>query len=156
VRLDVPARAESALATASAVAAQRAGIAAAASLVAEALAGTGSEVVRTFDTIPYVALEVDDAGFDALADARAAGKVFVDRPHAISLRETTAMIGAPLAWNAGLTGAGQAVAILDTGVDADHPFLAGKVVREACFSGSGDCPNGGRFDEGPGAARPCD
>ena len=156
VRLDVPARAESGLAAPSAVAAQRAGIAAAASLVAEDLAGTESEILRAYETIPYLAIEVDDAGLDALANARTAGTVFVDRPHAISLRETTAMIGAPLAWNAGLDGAGQAVAILDTGVDADHPFLAGKVVREACFSGSGDCPNGARFDEGPGAARPCE
>jgi hypothetical protein len=156
VRLDVPARAESALAAPSAVAAQRAGIAAAASLVAEDLAGTGSEILRAYETIPYLAIEVDDAGLDALANARTAGTVFVDRPHAISLQESTAMIGAPLAWNAGLDGAGQAVAILDTGVDADHPFLAGKVVREVCFSGSGDCPNGARFDEGPGAARPCE
>src|SRR5262245_28480634 len=77
VRLDVPARAESALATTSAVAAQRAGIAAAASLVEEDLAGTGSEIVHTYETIPYVALEVDDAGLDALANARTAGKVFV-------------------------------------------------------------------------------
>src|SRR5262245_14779771 len=153
VRLDAPAHPESALSGPSSVAAQRASIAAAASLVAEDLAGTDSEVVRAYDTLPYLAIEVDDAGLSALADARTAGTVFADRPHAISLHETTAMIGAPLAWNAGLDGAGRAVAVLDTGVDANHPFLAGKVIREACFSRS--CPNGARFEEGPGAARPC-
>ena len=32
------------------------------------------------------------------------------------------------------TGQGQTVAILDTGVDKNHPFLRGKVVSEACYS----------------------
>jgi subtilisin family serine protease len=31
-------------------------------------------------------------------------------------------------------GTGQVIAILDTGVDKTHPFLANKVVAEACFS----------------------
>ena len=34
----------------------------------------------------------------------------------------------------GYTGQGQVVAILDTGVDKNHPFLRGKVVSEACYS----------------------
>src|SRR5262245_45230659 len=59
VRLDVPARPESALAAPSSVAAQRASIAAAASMVVEDLAGTESEVVRAYETLPYLAIEVD-------------------------------------------------------------------------------------------------
>ena len=34
----------------------------------------------------------------------------------------------------GFTGAGQTVAILDTGVAKGHPMLKGKVVSEACYS----------------------
>ncbi|QVL50936.1 MAG: S8 family serine peptidase [Thiocapsa sp.] len=34
----------------------------------------------------------------------------------------------------GYTGQGQVVAVLDTGVDKNHPFLRGKVVAEACYS----------------------
>ncbi|WP_373506403.1 S8 family serine peptidase [Thiocapsa sp.] len=34
----------------------------------------------------------------------------------------------------GYTGKGQAVAILDTGVDKNHPFFKDKVVAEACYS----------------------
>ncbi|HEX5690978.1 MAG TPA: S8 family serine peptidase, partial [Roseiflexaceae bacterium] len=47
---------------------------------------------------------------------------------------STALIGAPAAWSNGYSGAGQTIVILDTGVDTTHPFLANKVVAEACFS----------------------
>ncbi|WP_328886090.1 S8 family peptidase [Streptomyces sp. NBC_00316] len=43
-------------------------------------------------------------------------------------------VGAPTAWNAGVTGQGVKVAVLDTGIDADHPDLAGKVDAEANFT----------------------
>ncbi len=50
-------------------------------------------------------------------------------------------VGAPEAWNAGLDGSGVSVAILDTGIDGDHPALGGKVRAEHNFtdsSGAGD------------------
>ncbi|MEV0097288.1 S8 family serine peptidase [Streptomyces sp. NPDC050738] len=43
-------------------------------------------------------------------------------------------VGAPAAWNAGVTGQGVKVAVLDTGIDADHPDLTGKVDAEANFT----------------------
>src|SRR5690348_9922991 len=53
------------------------------------------------------------------------------------------------------------VAVLDSGVDRNHPFLAGKVVEEACFSktepGTSEtlCPGGIDQQFGFGAAVPC-
>src|SRR5262249_15000140 len=47
-------------------------------------------------------------------------------------------IGAPAAWAAGATGKGVKVAVLDTGVDADHPDLTGKIVEQANFIRTAD------------------
>ncbi|NIK55386.1 S8 family peptidase [Kribbella shirazensis] len=52
------------------------------------------------------------------------------------LDKSVPQIGAPDAWNAGYEGSGVQVAVLDTGVDATHPDLAGKVKESQDFSGS--------------------
>lgn len=54
----------------------------------------------------------------------------------------------------GYTGQGYTVAVVDTGVDFSHPFLAGKKVGEACFTTNNSCPKGGTQEIGDGAARP--
>jgi subtilisin family serine protease len=51
-------------------------------------------------------------------------------------------IGAPAAWQAGYTGADVQVAVLDTGIDTDHPDLAGKVAQGKDFSGKGTIEDG--------------
>ncbi len=55
-------------------------------------------------------------------------------------------IGADRAWAAVSTGAGVTVAVLDTGIDGQHPDLAGKVVAEENFSSSEDAAD--RFGHG--------
>ncbi|MFF0725931.1 S8 family serine peptidase [Streptomyces sp. NPDC004134] len=65
-------------------------------------------------------------------------KVWLDgRLEADELDWNLGMIGAPEAWGAGLSGAGVDVAVLDSGVDADHPDLRGQVAAAADFTGSG-------------------
>ncbi|MGH9939087.1 MAG: S8 family peptidase [Blastocatellia bacterium] len=90
--------------------------------------------IKRFRTIPYLTAEIDATGLAQLQAAEEVESVTEDKHDAPSLAQSTAMIGAPTAWNLGFTGQGQTVAILDTGVDNDHSFLAGKVVSEACFS----------------------
>lgn len=73
-----------------------------------------------------------------------------------ALGSSVAQINADRRHQRGNTGAGVTVAILDTGIDAAHPELAGSLTHEACFganSGNGFCHNGGARHTGPGAAR---
>jgi subtilisin family serine protease len=64
----------------------------------------------------------------------------------------------------GMTGKGQAVAIIDTGVDFTQPELKGSSITEACFSDVSKeygiksysvCPNGKNSQIGFGASKPC-
>lgn len=43
-------------------------------------------------------------------------------------------VGAPEAWAKGWTGLGSTIAILDTGIDLDHPEFAGRIAGAECFS----------------------
>ena len=60
-------------------------------------------------------------------------KVWLDGRVRASLAESTAQVGAPAAWDAGFTGAGVTVAVLDTGADLAHPDLAGQVTKAVSF-----------------------
>ena len=115
--------------------------------------------IRRFRFIPYVAMDVDEAALESLAADPEVVSIEEDLAVKPLLADSTPLIGAPHAWDQGYAGSGQTIAILDTGVDKDHPFLSGKVVSEACYSGSGGgtslCPEG--VDESilPGSGAPC-
>ncbi|WP_143265366.1 S8 family serine peptidase, partial [Amycolatopsis lexingtonensis] len=78
----------------------------------------------------------DPAGKPALAAG--ISDVRLDRKVRVALDRSTAQVGAPAAWQRGLTGAGTTVAVVDTGIDAQHPDLVGKTTAAADFSGEGD------------------
>ncbi|MFJ8190665.1 S8 family serine peptidase [Streptomyces sp. NPDC096094] len=59
--------------------------------------------------------------------------VWLDGRVTAAMAESNAQIGTPEAWRNGLTGKGVTVAVLDSGVDAGHPDLAGRVARSRSF-----------------------
>ena len=61
-------------------------------------------------------------------------------------------INAPEAWARGARGAGTVIAIVDTGVDLNHPDLASKLVQGTdIVAGKRDCPPGPQDENGHGA-----
>jgi len=109
-----------------------------------------------------VVAEVDAAGLQALADSGRIDFVMEDALAFASLAQSGPLVETTALHAGGARGQGQGVAILDTGVDAAHPFFNGRVVAEACFSSNAAtqgaataCPNGQMAQVGAGAARPC-
>jgi subtilisin len=144
-----------------AVAAQRKSISEVTDRVWAALPRTERRMVHRYQTLPYLAVEVGPNALAALTASPDVARVFADEIARPVLAESVPLVQADQAWASGYNGSGTTIAVLDTGVDSSHPFLAGKVIEEACFStttagvSQSTCPNGTDEQFGPGAAAPC-
>ncbi|HEY1180531.1 MAG TPA: S8 family serine peptidase, partial [Phytomonospora sp.] len=107
------------------------------------------------DSIGSTAIAVEHAGefWRSLAPGRAekaapgVRKVWLDGKARLLLEQSVPQIGAPAAWEAGYTGEGSTVAVLDSGYDPGHPDLAGRVTAAEDFTGTSP---GGIDDHGHG------
>jgi len=118
--------------------------------------------VKQFKYVPFVAMRVNSAGLESLLNSSMVIDIQEDDAVPPALAQSVALIGGNKAWAAGYTGVGQTVAVIDTGVDKNHPFLANKVVAEGCYSTNAPsqslsslCPGGVASSTAPGAGMPC-
>jgi subtilisin len=158
VGLDAAVADESGLAP-SAVQAQRRRVAAAQDGLLRRNVGT--RLSAKLESLPFVVLEADQPALQRLLTDPGVLSVQEDVAAPLLLRESVPLIGGDVVAKQGFGGAGQTVAVLDTGVDGNHPMLRGKVVAEACYSTrtigytSSLCPGGAASSTKAGSGKPC-
>jgi subtilisin family serine protease len=133
--------------------------------------------LRHFRTIPYVAATVTREQAMALAGEDAVEGIFLirrerradvaalpaarERAQAVGLSAAQLSIDLGSAWDRGYDGTGYAIAVIDSGININHPALAGKNVGDACFANTfgtttiAQCPSGATPQVGFGAASYC-
>src|SRR5688500_1145395 len=75
---------------------------------------------------------------EALSQHGAVEMVWLDEPAFVTLDRSGPLRGIPEVWARGNEGAGVKVCIIDTGVDANHPDLQGRVMARKDFTGEGE------------------
>ncbi|GAA3048043.1 S8 family serine peptidase [Actinokineospora globicatena] len=116
-----------------------------------AAAPRGAAVERALPGLGFAAVAEDKANANQFWSSVAGSttalsggprKIWLNARFTANLDQSVPQIGAPTAWQAGHTGKGVTVAVLDTGYDTGHPDLAGKVTKSKDFSGKGTVQDG--------------
>lgn len=97
-------------------------------------------ITRAFRYIPFITVDADADTLSRLADSPLVNHIELDSYSLPMLDQSALQIGAAGedgAWAMGFSGYGRTIAVLDTGVDTNHPALASHIAGEACFSTSG-------------------
>ena len=119
------------------------------------LSGAEFELQHAYQWLPFMALRLGPGARAVLNQSDMVANIYEDHIAYPTLDFSVPAIGGDIVHDLGITGIGQTIAILDTGVDTNHPAFSGRIVAEACFTHGGGCPNGEDVMIGPGAGVPC-
>lgn len=111
------------------------------------------KIKRTYKTIAAMAGKITKAGVKKLVSNPNVESIGLDEvrhiigqpslvplpPTRPELTESVPLINADEVHGIGITGTGVTVAVIDTGIDPDHPDLADDLIAEHCFT-DGSCP----------------
>ena len=112
-----------------------------------------------FEKLPYITTMANEYVIDALSKDPNVNLIYKDITAKPTLDISIPLIHSNIAYSQGFSGQGQTIAIIDSGVRLDHEFLNGKIVSQACFSGSSGgislCPGGASSSFAAGSAADC-
>ncbi|MEV6282588.1 S8 family serine peptidase [Kribbella sp. NPDC051770] len=93
---------------------------------------SGAKIAREFPVINGAAVKLPKT--TGLTANSGIDKIWLDGVRQPTLDRSVPQIGAPAAWQAGYSGKGVSVAVLDSGIDSTHPDLAGQVAQRKNFT----------------------
>jgi len=127
--------------------------------VLAALPAGAFRVGYRYESLAAVSGAAQPAAIEALRRHPEVRSLHLDGERRAALAQGRGLVGADGVHAQGVTGAGIQVAVLDTGIDRDHPDLADDLVAERCFCDAHPspahgacCPNGSTQQSGAGAA----
>lgn len=97
----------------------------------------GIKVVYIHRLIGAVSVEATPEQILELSDQDIVVKIWEDIKVKTFLNQSVPQVSVPLVWDKGAEGQGITVAVVDTGVDPEHPDLRGKVKKSEDFTGEG-------------------
>ncbi len=100
------------------------------------------EILNKLGNTPIIIARLNKKAISAFSKMKGIESIHLSKQLQIELLASMPAINGDAVWaqsvlGTSVTGAGQSVCIIDTGVDAAHTMLAGKVVAQKCYCGAG-------------------
>ena len=108
--------------------------------MASLLEGLGARVIHRYRLFNMLSAEIPSSALAVLEQDPRIAEIAIVRQREAQLEISTPALGAPVFWEAGFTGAGETVGVLDSGVNADHPAFGGRVESHVFLDTNSDCP----------------
>lgn len=99
--------------------------------------------VYRYTLLPAMAIQATSAQIEQLTEDPTVEMVWPDLPVHTMLDVSVPLVRAPRVWEAGFTGQGVTIAIVDTGIDVEHPDFEGRIANTVDYTGEGADDNNG-------------
>ena len=100
--------------------------------------GTQGVIEHQLTNAPIIAAQLDAAAIDELASNPDVEAVYLSKTYSIGLTTSVPAISADDVWGnifngTNITGAGQTICVIDTGITPSHAAFTGKIVAQKCY-----------------------
>ncbi|MFQ5593976.1 MAG: S8 family peptidase [Anaerolineae bacterium] len=99
--------------------------------------------VYRYSLLPAIAIEATAVQIEQMTDNPTVDRIWPDLPVHTMLDVSAPIVRAPLVWDAGFTGQGVTIAVVDTGIDIQHPDFEGRIADATDYTGQGADDNNG-------------